>query len=638
MNIYEFYTGHVFNAYEWLGAHPGFGATMFRVYAPQADGVCLRIHDREIPMNKTADNKFYELFLEGAKEGDCYEYRIYHHGCQYTDHCDPYGFGMELRPAHRSIIRNMYDYDFHDDEWMRQRSDMKDRPLNIYEMHAGSWKKKGPGKEDWYTYRELAEPLAEYLKDNGYNFVEFMPLNEYPSDNSWGYQSTGFFAPTSRYGTVNDLKYLIDHLHRNGIGAILDFVPVHFASDAYGLSHFDGYSLYEYPDSDVSVSEWGSPNFLHNRGEVASFLQSAANYWLKEYHFDGLRMDAISRIIYWMGDEKRGVNGPALNFVKTMNSGLKSLNPGIFLVAEDSTSFPNVTTPVEYGGLGYDYKWDMGWMHDTLEYFQSSPLFRGGGYHKLSFSMMYFYNEHYLMPLSHDEVVHGKATILQKMNGEYDMKWPQARAMYLFMYSHPGKKLNFMGNEIGHFREWDEDKEMDWVLMLYPKHTEFNKYMKSLNHVYLEHPALYQWDYADKGFKWLDCVQKDSCIYTILRCCISEKLISVFNFSGQKQYYELVLSDEAGPVSDIRIILNTDWEMYGGNTPLEKKACHLKENEEIAEKIAADQKTSDNKDTGGAGNAENTENKNEIRFRAEYGKTLVCELEPFSGLLLQCLG
>ena len=671
MNLYDFYTGIIFNAYEYLGAHTVYGGTVFRVYAPQADGVCVLIFGQEIPMTPIADHKFYEVYVEGANAGEPYEYRVYHHGCQYTDHCDPYGFGMELRPAHRSIIRDLHNYNFGDDPWMRQRTDMKDRPLNIYEMHAGSWRKKGPEKEDWYSYEELAEPLVAYLKDNGYNFVEFMPLSEHPSDNSWGYQNTGFFSPTSRYGTMDQLKYLVDQLHQNNIGVIMDYVPVHFAVDAYGLSHFDGFSLYEYPDSDISVSEWGSPNFLHARGEVSSFLQSAANYWLKEYHVDGLRMDAISRIIYWMGDENRGVNDRALNFVKTMNAGLKMENPGCFLIAEDSTSYPDVTTPVEYGGLGYDYKWDMGWMHDTLEYFQSGPEYRCRDYHKLSFSMMYFPKERYLLPLSHDEVVHGKATVLQKMNGDYQMKFPQARAMYMYMYVHPGKKLNFMGNEIGHFREWDEDREQDWDLMKYPAHIDYNKYMKSLNHVYLEHPALYQWDYAEKGFQWLDCEQKESCIYTILRSCISEKLVTVFNFSAQPQHYELRLNESVGPVLDVKPVLYTDWQMYGGATPLLEETCYLKENKALLAKAAAEEaackekaatveKASAAKTAGKASKtAKNTKSKATEKaetaktakplktadvktaspvITASTGKTLVCELAPFSAMMIQCLG
>lgn len=364
---------------------------------------------------------------------------------------------------------------------------------------------------------ELAPLLIPYLKESGYNYVEFLPLCEHPCDQSWGYQNTGFYAPTRRYGKPDDLKRLIDLLHQSGIGVILDFVPVHFAVDWYALAQYDGTALYEYPHSDVGVSEWGSYNFMHSRGEVRSFLQSAANFWLKEYHFDGLRMDAISRIIYWQGDEKRGVNGNAVDFIKVMNLGLKENNPDCILIAEDSTNYPGITKSVHDGGLGFDYKWDMGWMHDTLTYFQAAPAQRTALYHKLTFSMMYFQNEKYLLPFSHDEVVHGKATILQKMNGQYEQKFPQARAMYLYMLVHPGKKLNFMGNEFGQLREWDEKREQDWDLRKYPNHDAFYHYMAKLNDIYISHPALFEWDYRTDGFYWLDCYQENRCIYAICR-------------------------------------------------------------------------------------------------------------------------
>ena len=381
-------------------------------------------------------------------------------------------------------------------------------------------------------------------------------------DESWGYQNTGFFAPTSLYGTPEQLKYLIDRLHQSGIGVILDFVPVHFAVDSYGLARYDGTALFEYPHSDVGVSEWGSCNFMHSRGEVRSFLQSAANYWLTEFHFDGLRMDAISRIIYWQGDESRGENGSAVDFIKVMNKGLKALHPGCILIAEDSTNYPNVTLEVDRGGLGFDYKWDMGWMHDTLEYFQSPPQARTANYHKLTFSMMYYYNERYLLPFSHDEVVHGKATILHKMNGQYEEKFPQARALYLYMMVHPGKKMNFMGNEIGQLREWDEKKEQDWNLLSYPAHDAFYKYISDLNAIYLAHPALWELDHAPEGFSWIDCHQEEKCIYILQRNGKTEHLIAAFNLSAQEQSVTFHL-----PGRSLTSLIYSDWEKYGGSTP-----------------------------------------------------------------------
>lgn len=572
-DFYGFYTGKILDAYEWMGAHLMQSGVKFSTFAPNARGVVLLWNGQEIPMSKIHDGNFYEVYVEGAKEGECYEYRIYGQNGSVTDHCDPYGFGMQLRPDHQSVIRNLYDYQFQDDTWMRTRNDRKGEPLNIYELHIGSWKRKIGEDYEWYRYDELAEPLITYLKETGYNYVEFLPISEHPCDESWGYQNTGFFAPTSRYGTLNELKILIDRLHQNNIGVILDFVSVHFAIDDYSLAKYDGSCLYEYPSKDVGFSEWGSHNFMHSRGEVRSFLQSAANYWIKEFHFDGLRMDAISRIIYWQGDEHRGVNGNAVEFIRFMNQELKRLNSGCILVAEDSTNFPNVTKPVCEGGLGFDYKWDMGWMHDTLEYFQSNPQDRSEKYHKLTFSMHYFRNENFLLPLSHDEVVHGKATILQKMNGQYEDKFPQARAMYLYMMIHPGKKLNFMGNEFGQLREWDEKREQDWNLRKYPIHDSFYLFMKELNHVYLEHPALSFWDYLEEGFSWLDCHQESRRIYAILRRSKEEKLAAIFNFSDQIQNdYEV----EIEAAEQVKMLVYSDWNRFGGGSPENLEICTLK--------------------------------------------------------------
>lgn len=572
MDMFGFYTGKIFDAYKFLGAHVVEKGVVFRTFAPNARGAVLLWNGQDIPMQKVNDGNFFEVWVENAKAGDTYEYRIYGQNDVPVEHCDPYGFGMELRPDHRSVIRNLYAYEFHDEQWMRSRNDRKEDPLNIYELHLGSWRKKSGEQEGWYRYDELAEPLIRYLKEAGYNYVEFLPLSEHPCDESWGYQNTGFFAPTSRYGTMDQLKMLIDQLHQNGIGVLLDYVPVHFAVDSYGLAKYDGTSLYEYPHGDVGVSEWGSCNFMHSRGEVRSFLQSAANYWLKEFHFDGLRMDAISRIIYWQGDENRGVNGNAVEFIKYMNQGLKNLNPGCILAAEDSTSYPNVTKSIEQGGLGFDYKWDMGWMHDTLQYFQTGPQYRSDNYHKLTFSMYYFRNEQYLLPLSHDEVVHGKATILQKMNGDYEMKFPQGRAMYLYMMTHPGKKLNFMGNEFGQLREWDEKREQDWELRKYPKHDDFYRFMRELNHLYLEHPALSAWDYEEEGFQWLDCHQKSRCIYAYVRKSEGERLAVICNFSDRVQNdYEVFV--EGAECAEVLIC--SDWQRFGGTTPEQEKICTL---------------------------------------------------------------
>ncbi|MCC2255903.1 1,4-alpha-glucan branching protein GlgB [Ruminococcus sp. CLA-AA-H200] len=568
MDFYEFYTGKCFDAYRYLGAHVSEEGTVFRTFAPSASKISV-IGEfsgwEERPMEKVHDGNFWEYISADAEPGMMYKYRIYDREGNWTDHCDPYGYGMELRPNTASYIRNMGKYRFKDTAWMKKRTDCRDRALNIFEVHFGSFRKPGDKPDEWYRYDEMADILIPYVKENRYNYIELMPLCEYPSDESWGYQGTGFFSPTSRYGTADQLKRFVDVCHQNGIGVILDFVPVHFAVDGYALAKYDGTALYEYPHSAVGYSEWGSCNFMHSRGEVRSFLQSAANYWLTEYHMDGLRMDAISRAIYWQGMPERGVNSNAVGFLREMNRGLKERHPSVILAAEDSTCFPGVTKDTEEGGLGFDYKWDMGWMNDTLDYFRTDPEYRSENYHKLTFSMAYYYDERYLLPLSHDEVVHGKATILQKMNGDYGQKFPQARAFYMYMYAHPGKKLNFMGNEIGHFREWDEKREQDWNLLDYPAHRQFHLFMRDLNRFYLEHPAFSERDYDPEGFQWIECHAEEKCIYAFERRSAAagysrERIAAVFNFSDRMQEHCLTV-DGAG---ELRPLFSSDAACYGG--------------------------------------------------------------------------
>lgn len=600
MDFYGFYTGKIFDAYKYLGAHINRGENgkveevVFRTFAPSASRISVIGEFNgwtETPLEKVHDGNFWEMISKEAKPGMMYKYRIYDCAGNCIDHCDPYGYGMELRPNTASIIRDMDAYKFHDGKWMKKRSDHSELPLNVYELHFGSFRKPSEEPDAWYDYEEMADILLPYLKENGYNYLEIMPLNEYPCDESWGYQGTGFFSPTSRYGTADQLKYFVDRCHENDIGVILDFVPVHFAVDDYALANYDGTALYEYPHSDVGDSEWGSRNFMHSRGEVRSFLQSAAEYWLNEYHIDGLRMDAISRAIYWQGMPERGVNSNAVEFLRYMNQGLKERHPSVILAAEDSTSFPGVTKPAEEGGLGFDYKWDMGWMNDTLDYFRTAPEYRTRNYHKLTFSMMYYYDERYLLPLSHDEVVHGKATILQKMYGDYEQKFPQARAFYMYMYAHPGKKLNFMGNELGHFREWDEKREVDWNLLTFPAHQDFHRFMEDLNHFYLEHPALSELDYDTEGFRWIECHAEEKCVYVFERCAKErksetgkhhdqmnrqERIVAAFNFSDEEQEIEIKCED----IKTLKRVFSSEYKEYGGQE--EKKEKIIKAKKEIA--------------------------------------------------------
>ena len=562
MDYNLFYQGKMFDAYDHLGAHSYFGGVYFCTYAPNAQKVAvIGSFNNWFPQQMERNGDFWSIDIKGAMPNDLYKYVIYTRNGETVEHCDPYGFGMELRPNWASVVRNLDEYHFTDDEWISKRDKNYNKPLNIYEMHLGSWKKKNNAEETgWYSYTEIAELLIPYLKENHYTHVEFMPLSEHPADISWGYQNTGFYAPTSRYGTAAQLMELIDKLHNADIGVIMDFVPVHFALDSYALRNFDGTSLYEYPESDVAISEWGTCNFLFNKPGTAVFMQSCADYWLTRYHFDGLRMDAISRAIYWQGDAARGVNPNSLDFLKKMNAGLQQRHPDCMLIAEDSTAFPKITAPVEYGGLGFDYKWDLGWMNDTLNYFRTPPAERKDHHHLLTFSMQYFYNELYMLELSHDENVHGKATVIQKMWGGYEDKFPQARAMYMYMYTHPGKKLNFMGGEFAQFREWDETREQDWDMLKYPLHESFNRYIKKLCELYTSMPALHNGEYDRSTFRWLMADNDSQNFYVYMRSAENQDILCAFNFSGSEQTVRL----NADKPWVLTPLLHSDEQTYSG--------------------------------------------------------------------------
>ncbi len=563
MEFQKFLEGNVFDAYEYFGVHMEGNGAVFRIYAPNAQKVELQgdFNDWEFwQVEAGSEPGVFVCRVPNVKAGMYYKYRITGQDGRIVMHCDPYGMWMELRPGFASRVVDR-DYAFRDQKWMKERDKNYNKPMNIYEVHAGSWRKKEDGS--WYDYEELAGELIPYLKKMGFNYIEFLPLSEHPADCSWGYQNTGFFAPTSRYGSPLKLKKLVDLCHQDGIGVIMDFVPIHFATDDYGLLQFDGTPLYEFPHPDTAYSEWGTMNFMHSRGEVRSFLQSAADYWLTEFHFDGIRMDAISRAIYWNGDPARGVNEKAVDFLRNMNAGLHKRHPEVMLIAEDSTDFPKVTAPTEYDGLGFDYKWDMGFMNDTLRFFQTAPVYRPYDYHKLSFSMMYFYSDLFLLPFSHDEVVHGKATIIQKMWGDYDFKFPQVKTFYTYLYTHPGKKLNFMGNEFGQFREWDENRGQDWELLSYPLHDAFHHFYEKLSNLYVTEPALYDGEYNSDCFEWLEVDAADYVTYAYERRALGETILMVMNLSDQFwKDFKVGLP----MLYELEELLHTDWEIYGGNT------------------------------------------------------------------------
>ena len=584
MDLQKFYDGQEFSLYEFLGAHVTSSGVVFRTYAPSAREVSVigAFNGwRGTPMHRILNGQFFEAEIAEAKPGQMYKFQITS-GAGTHDHADPYAFSSQLRPETASIIWDMDAYRFRDGAYMKRRRNGRagmtgtgavdansftdsgdvtvrpgqplffDKPLNIYELHLGSWKRRDDPEE---LARKLDEAKERgegidvssgwYRYENHFNAVELMPLNEYPADESWGYQATGFFSATSRYGTPDGLKKLVDRLHQADISVILDIVTVHFATNDYALARYDGTQLYEYPNDAVNVSEWGSCNFNHSRGDIASFLNSASAFWLDKYHFDGLRFDAVGNLIYWMGDERRGVNTNTVEFLKKMNSGLKRLYP--------------------------DTKWDMGWMNDTLNFFRTDPSYRRQEYHKLTFSMAYFYNERYLLPLSHDEVVHGKATIIQKMAGDYDRKFPQARALYLYMFLHPGKKLNFMGNEFAQFREWDEKRQQDFMLLKYPVHDAFHRYFRDLGALYLKYPALWQEDYVEDGFHWLSADDTEHVVYAFERRTMGQTILCVFNLSDQRQEFlyreeQGTASAGAGKTLGLQLLIDSDDEGYGGGT------------------------------------------------------------------------
>lgn len=559
MDYQDFYSGNAFDAYKYLGVHSIGSEYVFRVYAPAAKKISL-IGDfsfwDEIPMNKIYDGQFWEVSISKAQEGQLYKYRIYKDDQAYIDHADPYAFYSEKRPGTASIIYNV-DHKFSDDKWLNTRTDNIDKPLNIYEVHAGSWKRKSQwdGESDpadgWLNYTELADRLIPYLKKHNYNALELMPLAEYPADESWGYQQTGFYSATSRYGEPKQLQELIDRCHANGIAVILDVVTVHFAVNDYALWNFDGTSLYEYPHPAVGYSEWGSCNFMHSRGDVRSFLQSSCAFWLDKYHFDGLRFDAVGNLIYWQGNSGRGINEDSVRFMQCMNKGLKKLYSDVMLIAEDSTPYSGTTRSVNDGGLGFDYKWDLGWMNDTLKYLGTDLADRDKEIGKILFSMEYFNSAKYLLPLSHDEVVHGKGTIVEKMNGSFEERIKQVKLLYLYMFTHPGKKLNFMGNELALTREWDERRQLDWESLEDKVHKVFADYCDELNRIYLENDYLWCKDHEQSGFRWISKGYDGKAVLIYERNGTVKRAVVILNFTNRE------ISLDASSIADLVLMLDT---------------------------------------------------------------------------------
>ena len=572
--IDRFFDGMELNAYEYFGSHRSGKGVVFRLWAPHAYKVEVigSFNDWKEPlmMAKTDYRGVWSLEVEGMDLIYSYRYRIYKDEDTYQERIDPYANYAEKRPSTASCMYDLEYYHFNDDDYMQKRTFSYDAPMSIYEVHINGFDND---QKELNTYRHLKETLIPYVLKNGFTHIELMPVFEHPFDGSWGYQSTGFFAATSRYGTPYDLMDFINECHLNGIGVILDVVYAHFVQDDYGLVNFDFEPLYEYGEEHLMKSEWGSYYFNLNSKPVISFLMSSANFYLEKYHFDGLRFDAVSHFIYHKGNRDLGDNIEGLSFVKRMNYHLKKLHPSVMLIAEDSTDYPNVTKETNWGGLGFDYKWDLGWMNDTLKYYKMDHEYRKYHHNLINFSMAYFYNEKFILPFSHDEVVHSKGTIVDKMFGTYEEKFRLCRNLFVYMFTHPGKKLNFMGNEFAMFREFDEKKELDWFMLKYPLHDSFLRFFRDLNLIYQNHPAFYKGDYDYHTFHWIDADNNAQSIYSYYRKDEKECFVVILNMMPIA-YEEFEIGVPFG--GTYVEIMNSEKDIYSGCnmcnfTPLKAK-------------------------------------------------------------------
>ncbi len=563
-SIEEFLLGNCADSYHYFGAHSNGNGIIFRVYAPHAKRVEV-IGDfnawdgsRHV-MKKVEWQGVFELYVPNLKEYEMYKYRITGYGNKVIDKTDPYGFFSEDKAGGASKVFTLDGYCWHDLEYMANKKSDYNKPINIYEMHIAGWQHKSDGSV--FSYAELAPILTKYLKDHNFTHVEFLPLMEHPLDKSWGYQVTGYYSITSRYGNPHQLMYLIDYLHQNNIGVIFDFVGVHFVTDEHGLAKFDGTYLYEYSDARRRNNAWGTYNFDYGKGQTSSFLLSCVNFYFDYYHIDGIRFDAVSNIIYYNGDSHKGENSEGIKFLKRLNTTIHKLHPSALTIAEDSSAYQGVTTSVKNNGLGFDYKWDLGWMHDTLEYYEMDPIYRKYHHNLITFSMAYFYSEKFILELSHDEVVHGKKNIVDKMWGDYEQKFQQLRNLYTYMYMHPGKKLNFMGNELAHFREFDEAKQLDWFLLDYPMHQQFAKFYTDLAHLYISSPTLYEGEYDYRRFKYLMGDNANQSIIYFIRYHQDSIYCIVVNLTGNSYSDYLIGVTRSGKYQEV---FNSDNKAYGG--------------------------------------------------------------------------
>ncbi|OGP33448.1 MAG: 1,4-alpha-glucan branching enzyme [Deltaproteobacteria bacterium GWC2_65_14] len=585
-DLYLFNEGSHYRLYEKFGSHfmtaGGEEGTLFTVWAPNASEVFVTgsfngWNNSSHPLRSKGGSGIWEGFIPGVPRGTVYKYHVVsrENGYRY-DKADPFAFHAEVAPSTGSVVWDLW-YDWEDAAWMKERGrrNAADAPVTIYEMHLGSWMRVPEEGNRMLTYRELAPRLADYLRKLNFTHVEFLPVMEHPFYGSWGYQVTGVFAPTSRYGTPQDFMYLVDHLHRNGIGVILDWVPSHFTKDGHGLNYFDGTHLYEHADPRQGHHpDWDTEIFNYGRHEVCSFLLSSAHYWLEVFHADGLRVDAVASMLYLDYSRKEGEwipnryggreNIEAIEFLRRFNVAVYESHPDILTVAEESTAWPMVSRPTYLGGLGFGMKWDMGWMHDTLQYMSQDPVHRKYHHDKLTFRMIYSFAENFVLPLSHDEVVHGKGSLIGKMPGDEWQQFANLRALYGYMYAQPGKKLLFMGGEFGQRREWSHEGSLEWDVLEYPVHAGLSRWVEELNRFYRNEPALHERDFDPAGFEWVDCQDADQSVISLLRKgrTTDDILLGVFNFTPVPRHNYRLGVPRGGFWQEV---LNSDAREYGGS-------------------------------------------------------------------------